>query len=114
MLVRREAHRRGMRYRVDSPLPGMPRRRADLVFSRQKIAVFIDGCFWHSCPTHASLPRANRAWWEDKLRKNRERDRETDAKLAELGWRALRFWEHEDSGLVVDAIETVVRGQSRS
>jgi DNA mismatch endonuclease (patch repair protein) len=112
MLVRREAHRRGLRYRVDAPLPGMPRRRADMVFPRHKLAVFVDGCFWHSCPTHASVPRANRDWWVDKLKKNKQRDRETDANLMEIGWRALRFWEHENPGSVVDAIECAVRGQS--
>ncbi len=81
MLVRREAHRRGLRYRVDAPLPGMPRRRADLLFPRRRIAVFIDGCFWHACPEHATIPRANREWWLAKLRKNVDRDGETDLHL---------------------------------
>src|SRR5689334_21253539 len=81
MVVRREAHRRGLRYRVDAALPGMPRRRADLLFPRRRVAVFIDGCFWHSCPEHATIPRANREWWLSKLRKNADRDRETDLHL---------------------------------
>ena len=114
MLIRREAHRRGLRYLVDAPLPGMPRRRADMVFTRRKVAVFVDGCFWHSCPVHTSIPRANRDWWVAKLRKNTERDRETDAHLRELGWTVLRFWEHEEPVAVVDSVEKVVRGHSSS
>lgn len=114
MLVRREAHRRGLRYRVDSPLPGMPRRRADMVFARRKVAVFVDGCFWHSCPAHTSIPRANRDWWLAKLHKNSERDRETDEHLNKLGWTVLRFWEHEEPIAVVDTVERVVRGHSSS
>jgi DNA mismatch endonuclease (patch repair protein) len=112
MLIRREAHRRGLRYRVDAPLPGMPRRRADITFPRRRVAVFIDGCFWHSCPEHVSVPRANHEWWVDKLRKNTERDRETDAHLRGLGWTVLRYWEHEEPGTVVDSVEAVVRGQA--
>lgn len=115
MLIRREAHRRGMRYRVDAALPGMPRRRADMVFAGRKVAVFVDGCFWHSCPEHTSIPRANRIWWVEKLRRNSERDRETDAHLQDLGWTVLRFWEHDDPERVVDVVESVVRraaGQS--
>ncbi len=71
LLIRREAHARGLRYRVDRALPGMPRRRADMVFPRARVAVFVDGCFWHSCPQHASVPRANQQWWMDKLRRTR-------------------------------------------
>ena len=114
MLVRREAHRRGLRYRVDAPLPGMPRRRADLLFPGRRIAVFVDGCFWHSCPQHVSIPRANRAWWLAKLERNTERDRETDAHLRSSGWQALRFWEHEDPGAIVDIIERAVRDYTPS
>src|SRR4051795_6896695 len=65
--IRREAHRRGLRYRVDAALPGLPRRRADMVFTRRRVAVFVDGCFWHSCPIHATTPTANRGWWVAKL-----------------------------------------------
>jgi DNA mismatch endonuclease (patch repair protein) len=114
MLIRREAHRRGLRYRVDSPLPGMPRRRADMVFTGRKVAVFVDGCFWHSCPTHVSIPRSNHEWWVDKLRKNIERDRDTDEHLRGLGWTVLRFWEHEEPVTVVDSVEEAVRGHSSS
>jgi DNA mismatch endonuclease (patch repair protein) len=111
MLIRKEAHRRGLRYRVDKTIPGMPRRRADMIFAGAKVAVFVDGCFWHSCPEHTSIPRANREWWVAKLEKNQQRDRATDAHLHELGWTVLRFWEHEDPLTAVDAVEKAVRGQ---
>lgn len=109
LLIRREAHARGLRYRVDCALPGMPRRRADLVFRRAHVAVFVDGCFWHSCPQHSSIPRANQEWWADKLRRNSARDRGTDAHLEAIGWTVLRFWEHEDPAGAVDVIEATVR-----
>lgn len=109
MLIRREAHRRGLRYRVDRPLPGLPRRRADLVFLGPRVAVFVDGCFWHSCPKHSSIPKANRDWWAAKLDTNRCRDRETDEHLHALGWTVLRFWEHEETRPAVDRIERAVR-----
>jgi len=114
MLIRREAHRRGLRYRVDAPLPGMPRRRADMVFPRRGVAVFVDGCFWHSCPIHSSLPRANREWWVAKLRRNTERDRDTDERLRALGCTVLRFWEHEEPCTVVDSVEEAVRAHASS
>lgn len=112
ILIRKEAHRRGLRYRVDTALPSMPRRRADLVFVRRRIAVFVDGCFWHSCPEHQSIPRANHEWWVTKLNKNTERDRDTDARLRAMGWTVLRFWEHEEPTAVVDVIEQSVRSVS--
>ncbi|GAA1840611.1 very short patch repair endonuclease [Pseudonocardia alni subsp. carboxydivorans] len=109
MLIRKEAHRRGLRYRVDAAIPGMPRRRADMIFAGARVAVFVDGCFWHSCPEHTSIPRANREWWVAKLETNQLRDRATDAHLEGLGWTVLRFWEHEDPLTAVDAVETAVR-----
>ena len=112
MLIRREAHRRGLRYRVDFAIPGMRRRRADMIFARAKVAVFVDGCFWHSCPDHTSIPRANREWWVAKLEANQLRDRATDAHLEGLGWTVLRFWEHEDPVTAVDVMERTVRRQA--
>ena len=109
MAVRRETHRRGLRYRVDAPLPGMPRRRADLLFVGPRVAVFIDGCFWHSCPVHRTSPRANGSWWSRKLATNVDRDADTDRRLEEQGWTSLRFWEHERALDVVDRIERAVR-----
>ena len=94
--LRRELHRRGLRYFVErAQLKGM-RRRADLVFPRRKVAVYVDGCFWHSCPVHATKPRNNAQWWADKLAANVARDRDTDTRLIEEGWRVVRIWEHED------------------
>jgi DNA mismatch endonuclease (patch repair protein) len=106
MLIRRELHRRGLRFRVNHPaLPGRP----DLAFTRARIAVFIDGCFWHVCPKHATTPKNNREWWVAKLQRNVERDREVDAKLAAAGWLVLHYWEHEEPGLVSDKIEACWR-----
>lgn len=85
-----------MRFRVDHALPGLPRRRADIVFPRARIAVFVDGCFWHACPVHGTTPQANEAWWAAKLARNVARDRATDEHLESLGWLAVRVWEHAD------------------
>lgn len=80
-----------------------------MLFSRRRIAVFVDGCFWHSCPEHTSIPTANRQWWLAKLAANHDRDLNTDAHLRDLGWTVLRFWEHEDPVTVVEMIERSVR-----
>lgn len=109
MLLRRELHRRGLRYRVDAALPGLPRRRADVLFTRARVAVFIDGCFWHGCPKHKTAPTSNGAWWAAKLARNIERDRETDAHLRSFGWTVLRIWEHEDIEHAATDIEQIVR-----
>ncbi|SFE16071.1 T/G mismatch-specific endonuclease [Actinopolyspora alba] len=96
MQLRRTLHRMGLRYRVNLPLPGMPRRRADVTFTRARLAIFVDGCFWHRCPRHGTDPANNSSWWARKLNSNVARDRETDERLREAGWNVLRFWEHED------------------
>lgn len=110
--LRRDLHRRGLRYRVDAPLPGLPRRRADLLFTRARVAVMVDGCFWHGCPQHGTAPATNRTWWADKLARNVERDRETDAHLRSLGWRVLRFWEHDDMSVAASDVERAVRAST--
>jgi len=100
LAVRRLIHAQGLRYRVDfAPLARL-RTRADLVFTRQKIAVFIDGCFWHMCSEHFIFPKTNRSYWEPKLARNAARDRRTNQALAEAGWLVLRYWEHENPGVV--------------
>lgn len=86
----------------------MPRRRADILFSKAKVAVFVDGCFWHSCPEHATWPASNAEWWLAKLTRNVARDRETDARLREQGWRPLRIWEHEDPSDAASRVETML------
>lgn len=93
LVIRRALHARGHRYRVDAPLPGMRRRRADLLFSGARVAVFVDGCFWHGCPTHATAPVANSEWWRQKLAGNRLRDHDTDQHLLSTGWTVIRIWE---------------------
>ncbi|MRX44506.1 DNA mismatch endonuclease Vsr [Agromyces sp. Q22] len=107
--VRSLLHARGLRYRVHTrPVVALP-RTADIVFTRRRIAVFIDGCFWHVCPEHGHIPHSNVEYWEPKLRGNQLRDRETDDALRDAGWSVLRFWEHESPDAVADAIERTVR-----
>jgi DNA mismatch endonuclease (patch repair protein) len=93
--LRSALHRMGLRFRVHvRPVPGV-RREADVVFTRARVALFVDGCFWHGCPQHASWPKANARWWKAKIDANRARDRDTDARLGEAGWLVVRIWEHE-------------------
>lgn len=106
LAVRRRLHAMGLRYRIDHPpVPGL-RRRADIVFTRRRIAVFIDGCFWHSCPLHATTPKQNAEYWLPKLATNVERDRDTDARLTAAGWTVLRYWEHEAPELIAAEIRS--------
>lgn len=107
--VRRVVHSRGLRYRVDArPLPAL-NRRADLVFSRAKVAVFIDGCFWHGCPDHHTVAKANATYWAEKVASNRQRDLDTSERLREAGWLVLRFWEHQPSSEVAEAVVRAVQ-----
>ena len=106
--LRRELWRRGLRYRVDRPLDGKRRRRADLTFVGPKVVVFVDGCFWHGCPEHGTSPKANAEWWAEKLARNVSRDADTDEYLTSQGWTVLRFWEHEDVLAAADQVERVV------
>jgi DNA mismatch endonuclease (patch repair protein) len=96
MAVRRRVHAMGLRYRVDvAPIASL-RRRADLVFTRAHVAVFVDGCFWHGCPNHGTWPKENADWWKVKIATNQSRDVETTRRLEDAGWTVLRIWEHED------------------
>ena len=114
MAIRRLVHARGMRYRVDAALPGM-RRRADLLFTSSRVAVFVDGCFWHGCPEHGTRPKNNAAWWSVKIAANAERDRDTDLRLTADGWVVLRIWEHEAPEAAAARIaETVANRRARS
>jgi DNA mismatch endonuclease (patch repair protein) len=109
LALRSELHRLGLRFRKDLPLMLEKRRvRPDLAFTRSKVAVFVDGCFWHRCPDHGQLPRANRNYWEPKLARNVERDQEADAALREAGWTALRFFEHVSAPEAAQAVATCV------
>ena len=96
LLVRRELFACGLRYRIHYPVPGLQRRTIDVAFPKRKLAVFIDGCFWHGCPDHGTSPRANYEWWTSKIDGNRARDLQTTEALESAGWSVLRFWEHED------------------
>lgn len=78
------------------------------MFGPAKVAVFLDGCFWHGCPTHGKLPKNNHDWWVDKLTANRERDERADRALEALGWISLRFWEHESPPVIAKAIQEKV------
>ena len=95
LAFRRALFAAGLRYRVDHRIAPL-RRRADIAFTRWRVAVFLDGCFWHSCPLHATMPKANREWWREKLQANVTRDRHTDDVLAGQGWRVVRIWEHDN------------------
>ena len=94
--VRRALHGMGLRYRVhQQPLPDL-RRKADIVFRRARVAVFVDGCFWHGCPEHGRREhRVNDWYWPEKIERNRRRDADTDARLDAAGWKVVRVWEHE-------------------
>ncbi|MFC1400260.1 very short patch repair endonuclease [Streptacidiphilus sp. N1-5] len=114
LALRSLVHAAGLRYRVAAkPLPGM-RRTADLLFRPTRVAVFVDGCYWHGCPEHFVPPRTNPGYWREKIGRNVQRDRDTDARLAEAGWLVLRFWEHQPAVLCAAEVVTAVnerRGQ---
>ncbi len=108
LALRSLVHAAGLRYRVAvRPLPKM-RRTADLVFRPVRVAVFIDGCFWHGCPEHFVLPKTNPAYWESKIGGNVTRDRDTDGRLADEGWLVLRFWEHQSPAECAEAVVAAV------
>jgi DNA mismatch endonuclease (patch repair protein) len=114
LALRRLLHAAGLRFRVDrTVLPGL-RRRADVVFATAKVAVFVDGCFWHCCPKHRTFPRMNRQWWAEKLEANRRRDADTNRQLIRAGWKVERVWEHEDPADAAARIELVVRARRAS
>ena len=110
LAVRRAAHRLGLRYRVAArPLKAV-RRTADMTFPKERVAVYVDGCFWHGCPDHYVPPRRNVNYWADKITRNTERDRDTDRLMREAGWLVLRFWEHDDAdaaaGVILSAVHS--------
>lgn len=103
LTLRKQLWRAGIRYRLRPKLPGTP----DLIMPRAKVAIFVDGCFWHGCPIHYVAPATNVAFWRDKLAKNRLRDEATTQSLENQGWRVLRFWEHELKDDMSSAIERI-------
>jgi DNA mismatch endonuclease, patch repair protein len=114
MAVRRGLHAMGLRFRLGWPVPGRPRRSVDIAFPSLRIAVFVDGCFWHGCPEHGTQPRANKSWWAAKLAANVARDRDTDQALDVAAWTVIRVWEHDDTDDVVAAIVEIVRRRRAS
>lgn len=109
-LLRSAVHARGLRYRKDRRVEANGRRvRPDLLFAPARVAVFVDGCFWHRCPVHATHPVANAEYWQAKFDRNVTRDRADDAALAAAGWTVVRVWEHEDPDEAAARIERAVR-----
>lgn len=111
LAIRSELHRRGLRYRVDRRPEKDIRSRADIVFGPARVAVFVDGCFWHRCPEHGTLPVNNREWWATKLGENSARDRSVTHALSERGWVVMRIWEHENPIEAARRIEDTVRSR---
>ncbi|WP_442868300.1 very short patch repair endonuclease [Bradyrhizobium sp. CCBAU 53415] len=107
--IRSELHRRGLRFRLHQRLLKMTRRSVDIIFPAARVAVFIDGCFWHGCPIHRTWPKNNAKWWSEKIETNIARDRDTDRRLVELGWTIVRVWEHDKIDKAADQIERTVR-----
>jgi DNA mismatch endonuclease (patch repair protein) len=112
--LRSELHRRGLRFRKRHTirLDGRRWTQPDVVFTRARVAVFVDGCFWHRCPEHGTSPKANAGYWNPKLDHNVARDRDTDRQLGERGWLVVRAWEHEVPADVADRVQTAVRART--
>jgi DNA mismatch endonuclease (patch repair protein) len=109
LALRRALWQQGLRYRLHRRVPGT-RRTIDVAFPGARVAVFVDGCYWHGCPLHGTAPKANAEWWAEKLAANRARDADTDRRLRAAGWRVLRFWEHTDPA---DAAAAVRKAAAR-
>jgi DNA mismatch endonuclease (patch repair protein) len=109
MMLRSALHRLGLRFRKDHPVR-LPDRvvRPDVVFTRARVAVFLDGCFWHRCPVHGNVPRSNSDYWGPKLDRNVARDRLVNAALRQAGWTVVRAWEHEPPAEVAKRVARVL------
>lgn len=109
LALRRVLHRAGLRYRIHvQPLPSL-RRKADVVFPKARVAVFVDGCFWHGCPDHGRRRHDVNSWyWPSKIERNRQRDADTDRRLDEAGWLVVRVWEHDDPAAVAERVKEAV------
>lgn len=113
VLIRSELHKRGFRFRKNvKSMGGKP----DIVFTKYKVVVFLDSCFWHKCPYHSNIPKTNVAYWIPKLERNKKRAKEVNKKLRQQGWRVLRFWEHQVNNnfdRVIDKIAQTIATQNR-
>ncbi len=105
LALRRVLHRRGLRFRVQYRLPQLQRRTIDIAFPRQRVAVFVNGCFWHGCQHHRGIPKHNREWWSEKIDGNIARDQDTDQRLAALGWMSIGIWEHDETEESANIVE---------
>lgn len=108
--LRSELHARGLRFRVDHRVLSSVRRRPDIVFSGPKVAVYVDGCFWHGCPEHGTWPKANADFWREKIEANRARDLDTDRRMRSEGWVVERVWEHEPIEQAANRVQATVEG----
>lgn len=108
LALRAELHKRGYRYRVNQVVSLKPRRTADIAFTKLKVAIFVDGCFWHGCPLHASWPKSNAAFWREKITKNMTRDTETTALLEASGWAVVRIWSHMSVDEAVGIVSRII------
>lgn len=103
-MLRKELWKKGVKgYRIKSNLPGKP----DIVFTRQKVAIFVDGCFWHACPQHSKIPESNNLFWFQKIESNRNRDKHVNELLYKMGWNVLRFWEHQIKNELNEIVEKI-------
>jgi len=109
MRLRRAIHAEGLRYRIHRKLPGRP----DIAFGPAKLAVFVQGCWWHCCPKHFRMPKSNVSFWRAKFDRNVERDRQTATKLRRMGWGVLHIWEHEVNGNLSGAVRRVTAAVER-
>ena len=112
--IRKALFRLGYRYRIHPRMAGITRARPDFAFTREKIAVFVDGCFWHWCPKHGTLPNKNAGWWGKKLQENVERDRRHAEELTRAGWAVVRTWEHTPLSRAVAEIEQCLELRRRA
>lgn len=113
--LRSRLHRDGLRFRKNFAIQLLDRRvRPDIVFTRRRVAVFVDGCFWHRCPRHGTSPKANAAYWIPKLNRNVARDRIVDQALMAAGWTVVRIWEHESLDEAANTVASVLRSQPGS
>lgn len=111
MRLRRELHRRGLRYRVHRRILADVRRTADIVFGPSRVVVDVRGCYWHGCPEHGTRPRNNSGYWDAKLARNRARDSDTEQRLRTAGWEVVVVWEHEDPVEAADRVEVTVEAR---
>lgn len=112
LALRRELYRLGLRYRLHRPVVPGVRRRPDIVFGPARLAVFIDGCFWHGCPQHGTMAKLNRRFWHEKIRANKRRDADTNRRLRGAGWRVVRIWEHTDPRNAAKQIRGLLIGRA--